>query len=342
MRPERETKKSYLEAVLEALSETPGVMGCLVVDSEGFVLADFMPKTLNAEDAAAIASQLYGVSKNYDKALNHGAVDEILIRGSRRTTVLKNVDRGILATIVEEDANLGFIRMEVRKAAEKIRVALYEPTPVDRVAYRGWSESERTSEPSVRAEIPASSWPGETRHAREYIERRTSEPEYLETTPREKTESEAALEEYTKLKYDSTYREWLKDKYKLTDPDEALKEHKEPTYREWLMKKYRLKDPDKSFLSEVVAPNVHQCDCGGVLVTIKSDLVKLADQEAVDMEIENQLEALHADPQRLSCIEMRRLVSNLSDFLIAIAGEQEAKALLKRFDDYIPQHSASA
>lgn len=309
---EEEHKRVYMEEILEALKKTPGVRGCLLVDAEGFILADAMPGSLNAGDAAAIAAQVYGASKNFDSELNQGPIEEVLIEGSRKTTILRNADKGLLVAILEKNANLGFLRREVKKAAEKLRAALYEPTPVDRVSYRDWGGVEEKM--GAQSESPGTRKSAAAINIREvllkkYRERRANDP----TLPKETLQEKLPME-------------------KLSKPERG----ESIPSRTALLEKYRLKDPDERFIDEIL--EINQSECSDVLSRIKDDLSALISREAVDMEIEKQLDALHVDTKHLTCRDIRQLVKNLGDFLIAIAGEEEAKAMLKKFDDYIPHH----
>ncbi len=331
----------YLKAILQALNATPGVKGCLVVDKDGFVLANSMPGAMNVDDTGAIASQVYGVLENFGYELKQGAIDEVLVEGNRGATLLRNVDQGILlVTILSKDGNLGFIRMEVRKATERIKSALYEPTPVDKLSYRAWGETEKKAE--IRAEVPSDVKSSEIGRIKDVLQKSTRQLLLRSYLERHANDSDFPAE----ILHEEHLRSYLERHANDSDfPAEILQEksmhapHLEEETglsRESLLKKYRLKDPDDSFLRDIIAT-----DCRDVLEKIKGDLTGRVPREVVDMEIENQLNALNIDAQNLTCVAVQRLVSNLGDFLIAIAGEEEAKAMMKRFDGYIPHHLAT-
>ncbi len=367
----------YMTSILDALKATPGMKGCLVVDRDGFILANIMPGG-NADDAAVVASQVYGATENFGRELKQGATDEVLIEGDIGNTLIRNIDRGtLLVAVLDKGASLGFIRMEARKAAEKLRAALYEPTPVDRVPYKAWGESEKA--PEARAESAEAPKLREIGHVkdvlslllkhsrqvllRSYLERHSNDPDfpevivqgeplksYLGRHASEMEFPEGIIEEEPLLGYlvrhsnDPDFPKGVIQKEPMVEAplrEASVQEAHLPPSRDSLLKKYRLKDPNANFLRELIAADCTKYKCGDSLEKIKGELVGRVGQEVVDIEIDNQLKALDADPQRLTCIDMQQLVSNLGDFLIAIAGEEEAKVMIKRFGEYIPRHLAA-
>lgn len=368
----------YMTSILEALKATPGMKGCLVVDRDSFILANNMPGG-NADDAAVVASQVYGTTVNFGRELKQGATDEVLIESDIGNTLIRNIDRGtLLVAVVDKGASLGFIRMEARKAAEKLRAALYEPTPLDKIPYKAWGEAEKA--PEGRAESVAASKTRDIGHVkdvlnvllkrnrqallRSYLERHSNDPDfpevivqgeplksYLERHVSEMEFPEGIIEEEPLMGYfvrhsndpDFPKGVIVKEEPMVEAPlrEASVPEAHSPPSRDSLLKKYRLKDPTANFLRELIASDCTKYKCGDSLEKIKSELVGRIGEEVVDIEIDNQLKALDADPQRLTCIDMQQLVSNLSDFLIAIAGEEEAKVMIKRFSEYIPRHLAT-
>lgn len=118
-----------IESVLQTLeSEVPSVIGTLIASQDGFVITDTL-KGEDEEEIAAMVATTTGVSERMSSTLSAGEVEETSIKGGDRSIFLYRAGKeGVLAVIAGEDANVGMIHLQARRATEEIASFLSDPS----------------------------------------------------------------------------------------------------------------------------------------------------------------------------------------------------------------------
>lgn len=109
-----------MQATLEELNKTPGIVGAFVVDSDGIIIASDVPSDADAETCAALVAAL---KSSADKSLNRlgsGGLSTAFFEMEMQKVFLHATDVGSLVALAEPDANLGLVRMELRQAAKRL------------------------------------------------------------------------------------------------------------------------------------------------------------------------------------------------------------------------------
>ncbi|ADP77106.1 Roadblock/LC7 family protein [Methanothermus fervidus DSM 2088] len=110
-----------ISRVLRDLTRIDGVNGSLVVGKDGLIIESELGSDMDAEIVAARSSVIFGAAKESVEELKQEPLEQVMIEGSRGKMLMKDVGEGILVVLTDEDVNLGLIRLEMRRSAERIK-----------------------------------------------------------------------------------------------------------------------------------------------------------------------------------------------------------------------------
>ncbi len=107
--------------ILKDLGRINGVNGSLVVGKDGLIIETEVPSDVDAELIAAMSSAVFGTSERSVNEMKHEPLQQVMIEGKRGKTLLIDASEGILVLIADTDVNLGLIRIEMKRSAERIQ-----------------------------------------------------------------------------------------------------------------------------------------------------------------------------------------------------------------------------
>jgi predicted regulator of Ras-like GTPase activity (Roadblock/LC7/MglB family) len=109
--------------ILNELNKTAGISGSMVVGQDGIVIAADMNTQLQDEAVGALAASIVSTVKSSMERLSNEGLKQITVEASKGKLFLTDVGIGILAVTAEPQVNVGMIRLEIKSAAEKIKIA---------------------------------------------------------------------------------------------------------------------------------------------------------------------------------------------------------------------------
>jgi len=116
-----ENEMSSLKEVLAEFTNVPGVNTACLVGRDGFLLDSIAMAGIDTEMIGAIASSGFGASESMGKQLGKGAMSMSMIEYANGPVMLSPVgDDAFLVIVADKDANLGMIRLKIKKYAGKI------------------------------------------------------------------------------------------------------------------------------------------------------------------------------------------------------------------------------
>jgi predicted regulator of Ras-like GTPase activity (Roadblock/LC7/MglB family) len=108
--------------ILEELNKTPGINGSMIVGQDGIVIAADSNSQLQDETVGALAASIVStVEKSMERLSNQG-LKQITVEASKGKLFLTDVGIGILAVTTDPQVNVGMIRLEIKNAAEKVKL----------------------------------------------------------------------------------------------------------------------------------------------------------------------------------------------------------------------------
>ncbi len=117
----REDEMSSLKDLLSEFTNIPGVNTACLVGRDGFLLDSIAMSGIDTEMIGAIASSGFGASESMGKQLGKGALSMSMIEFANGPVMLSPVgDDAFLVIVADKDANLGMIRLKIKKHASLI------------------------------------------------------------------------------------------------------------------------------------------------------------------------------------------------------------------------------
>ncbi|KPK99654.1 MAG: hypothetical protein AMJ91_06975 [candidate division Zixibacteria bacterium SM23_73_3] len=109
--------------VLEELNKTTGINGSMIVGQDGIVIAADLNSQLQDEAVGALAASIVSTAKKSMERLSDQNLKRVTVEANKGKLFLTDVGIGILAVTTDPQVNVGMVRLEIKNAAEKIRLA---------------------------------------------------------------------------------------------------------------------------------------------------------------------------------------------------------------------------
>jgi predicted regulator of Ras-like GTPase activity (Roadblock/LC7/MglB family) len=109
--------------ILEEINKTSGVNGSMIVGQDGIVIAADLNAQLQNEAVGAVAASIVNTVQKSMSRLSSDALKQVIVEASNGKLFLTDVGIGILAVTTDPQVNVGLIKLEIKNAAEKVRLA---------------------------------------------------------------------------------------------------------------------------------------------------------------------------------------------------------------------------
>ncbi len=119
------SKQEQLQRVISELkAAVPEIIGISVASLDGLNIVSDLEES-NAARVAAISATAAGLSKRVTSTLSLGENQELVIRGENGLFLVYHIgNSAVLAVFTRSGVNLGFLNLEGRSAASKIKEIL--------------------------------------------------------------------------------------------------------------------------------------------------------------------------------------------------------------------------
>jgi predicted regulator of Ras-like GTPase activity (Roadblock/LC7/MglB family) len=100
---------------------SPDIIASAVVSVDGLTMASALPGDVEEDRVAAMSAAMLSLGERIANELGRGNLDEVYIRGEEGFVLLTAVgDEAVLTALAREEAKLGLIFLEMRRAAEDL------------------------------------------------------------------------------------------------------------------------------------------------------------------------------------------------------------------------------
>jgi predicted regulator of Ras-like GTPase activity (Roadblock/LC7/MglB family) len=108
--------------ILEGLNKTTGINGSMIVGQDGIVIAADLNTQLQDEAVGALAASIVSTVKKSMEHLSDENLKQVTVEADKGKLFLTDVGIGILAVTTDPQVNVGMVRLEIKNAAEKIKL----------------------------------------------------------------------------------------------------------------------------------------------------------------------------------------------------------------------------
>ncbi len=116
------SKKEKLTQILQKLTSTGEVEGAAVITRDGLLIASDLKENIDGETFAAMSATMTGAAETAVQELKKSSPDRVIVESKNTKLITTGAgEQAILACIVNPDAKLGLILMEMKKSADNIQ-----------------------------------------------------------------------------------------------------------------------------------------------------------------------------------------------------------------------------
>jgi len=106
---------------LRELQQTEGIEAAAVVSVDGLSMASALPGGVEEDRVSAMSAAMLSLGERISGELGRGVLDQVYIRGEKGFVVLMAIgEEAVLTTLAREDARLGLIFLDMRRAVEDL------------------------------------------------------------------------------------------------------------------------------------------------------------------------------------------------------------------------------
>ena len=114
-----------LHKILQGLVEVPGIDVAVVVGRDGFVIDAASTGTADTEAIGAMVSTGMGSAESVGRELGLDVMDQAMMEYKNGIVMMTALGTdALLVVVASKDANLGGVRLQVRRSAPKLEAAL--------------------------------------------------------------------------------------------------------------------------------------------------------------------------------------------------------------------------
>ncbi len=117
--------KSRADQLVDCLhslqAAAPDVEASAVVSVDGLIMASALPQAVEEDRVSAMSAAMLSLGERIARELGRGTLEEVYIKGNAGAIVLTSVGAdAVLTVLARQEAKLGLIFLEMRRAAEDI------------------------------------------------------------------------------------------------------------------------------------------------------------------------------------------------------------------------------
>jgi len=118
--------KSRIDLMVDRLRDlqanTPDIESSAVVSVDGLIIASSLPSGIEEDRVSAMSAAMLSLGERIAGELGRGLLDEVYIHGNQGYVLLVSVGADAVLTILaREEAKLGLVFLEMRRAAEDLK-----------------------------------------------------------------------------------------------------------------------------------------------------------------------------------------------------------------------------
>ena len=116
------TKTEELVERLRTLQRsTPAIEASAVVSVDGLIIASALPQGVEEDRVSAMSAAMLSLGERISNELGRKGLEQVYIKGSKGAIVLTSIgEEAVLTALARQDAKLGMIFLEMRRAAEDL------------------------------------------------------------------------------------------------------------------------------------------------------------------------------------------------------------------------------
>ena len=117
--------RSRTEQIMARLRDlrvsTPDIEASAVVSVDGLIMASDLPADVEEDRVSAMSAAMLSLGERIAGELGRGALDQVYIRGDSGYVILMSIgEEAVLTALARQDAKLGLVFLDMRRAASDL------------------------------------------------------------------------------------------------------------------------------------------------------------------------------------------------------------------------------
>jgi uncharacterized protein len=101
---------------------SPDIEASAVVSVDGLIMASALPAEVEEDRVSAMSAAMLSLGERIATELGRGSLEQVYIKGTKGFIILTAVgDEAVLTALARQEAKLGLIFLEMRRAAEDLQ-----------------------------------------------------------------------------------------------------------------------------------------------------------------------------------------------------------------------------
>ena len=114
-----------VERLRDLQASSPDIEASAVVSVDGLTIASALPQGVEEDRVSAMSAAMLSLGERIASELGRGSLDQVYIKGKGGFVVLMSVgEEAVLTVLGREDANLGLLFLDMRRATEDLILLL--------------------------------------------------------------------------------------------------------------------------------------------------------------------------------------------------------------------------
>lgn len=117
----RSRSQLMVERLRDLQVSSPDIEASAVVSLDGLIIASALPHEVEEDRVSAMSAAMLSLGERIASELGRGALSQVYIRGEKGYVILMSVgEEAVLTALAREQAKLGLILLDMRRAAEAL------------------------------------------------------------------------------------------------------------------------------------------------------------------------------------------------------------------------------
>jgi len=100
---------------------SPDIEASAVVSVDGLIIASALPNDVEEDRVSAMSAAMLSLGERISTELGRGMLEEVYVKGSQGYVILTSIgSEAVLTALARQNAKLGLIFLEMRRAAEDL------------------------------------------------------------------------------------------------------------------------------------------------------------------------------------------------------------------------------
>jgi len=110
-----------VDRLRELQASSPDIEASAVVSVDGLSIASALPQGVEEDRVSAMSAAMLSLGERIATELGRGSLEQVYVKGEKGYVVLMSVgDEAVLTALAREQAKLGLILLDMRRAAEDL------------------------------------------------------------------------------------------------------------------------------------------------------------------------------------------------------------------------------